>query len=271
MAAPGNGNEYALGSDEAEQDRLIRQSAWLTAHTERCFRRAGIGPGQRVLDLGSGVGEVASIAGRLVGPSGAVIGAERDRRAIARAVARMSELGLKHVRFIQADVAELAFEQPFDAAVGRYILMYLRDPVAALRSVARLVRPGGILVFQEPYWKPFLDGCAGLPLWSAAAALMADTFRRTGASTQIGPELSAVFQKSGLPEPEIQTDILVGAERWMPDVLQSLVPRISALNLPLAPLGDLGTLYQRLMAEALSHNVPAPLPGLIGAWARKAD
>ena len=55
-------SQYALGSTDAEQERLIRQAAWLSAHTERLLREAGIGPGQRLLDLGSGVGDVSLIA-----------------------------------------------------------------------------------------------------------------------------------------------------------------------------------------------------------------
>src|ERR1700736_6265018 len=95
MSGPNESNEYALGSEENEQDRLIRQAAWLAAPTERFLRRAGIAPGQRVLDLGSGVGDVALIAGRLVGSDGEVVGAERDPRAVARATARAKELRLE--------------------------------------------------------------------------------------------------------------------------------------------------------------------------------
>src|SRR3984893_5157453 len=94
-------SQYALGSTDAEHQRLIRQATWLTAHTERLFRKVGIGPGQRVLDLGSGVGDVALIAARLVGPSGEVVGIERDARSIARAAARMAEAGLHNVSFTQ--------------------------------------------------------------------------------------------------------------------------------------------------------------------------
>jgi len=61
MTANNLTSQYVLGSTEAEQERLIRQAAWLSAHTERLFREAGIGPGQRVLDLGSGVGDVSLI------------------------------------------------------------------------------------------------------------------------------------------------------------------------------------------------------------------
>jgi ubiquinone/menaquinone biosynthesis C-methylase UbiE len=63
-------SQYALGSTEAEHERLIRQAGWLTVHTERLFREAGIGPGQRVLDLGSGVGDVSLIAAVSLVPQG---------------------------------------------------------------------------------------------------------------------------------------------------------------------------------------------------------
>ena len=71
-------------STDAEHERLIRQAQWVNPHTERCFREAGIGPGYRVLDLGSGVGDVALLLAQLVGPTGEVIGVERDPRSIGR-------------------------------------------------------------------------------------------------------------------------------------------------------------------------------------------
>ena len=52
---------------------------------ERCFREAGIGKGHRVLDVGSGVGDVALLLAHIVGSSGEVVGIERDPRSISRA------------------------------------------------------------------------------------------------------------------------------------------------------------------------------------------
>src|SRR5208282_2373585 len=95
--------QYAVGSTAAEHERLIRQSAQITPLTERLFRDAGIGLGQRVLDLGSGVGDVAMLAAKLVGPSGEVVGVERDPSTIARARARVAEAGLHHVTFTESD------------------------------------------------------------------------------------------------------------------------------------------------------------------------
>jgi len=262
-------SQYALGSTEAEHARLIRQAAWLTHHTERLFREAGIGPGQRVLDLGSGVGDVSLIAARLVGPSGEVVGIERDPRSIARATARMAEAELRNVSFTQSDAAQIPGDKPFDAAVGRYILMFLPDPVAVLRSLSQLVRPGGVVAFQEPCWKSFLLQSARLPLWSAGASLLVETFERSGTNTEMGPALSRVFQEAGLPAPSTRTDILHGAEQWMPDCLHSVRPQMTQLNLLLEPLGDFETLSERLHAEVKERKTTTPLPALVSAWSRK--
>src|SRR2546427_2983877 len=95
--------DCALGYTSAEHERLIRQAARIAPITERLFREAGIGPGQRVLDLGSGVGDVAMLVARLVGPSGEVMGIERDASSIARARVRVAEAGLRNVSFTQTD------------------------------------------------------------------------------------------------------------------------------------------------------------------------
>ena len=54
----------------------------------------------------------------------------------------MAEAGLRNVSFTQSNAAQLPHDKSFDAAVGRYILCFLPDPVAVLRSLSQLVRPG---------------------------------------------------------------------------------------------------------------------------------
>jgi tRNA A58 N-methylase Trm61 len=91
MSAQSPTSQYALGSTDAEHERLIRQAKRIAPITERFFREAGIGPGQRVLDLGSGVGDVAMLVAGLVGPTGSVVGVERDPRSLTRATARIQK------------------------------------------------------------------------------------------------------------------------------------------------------------------------------------
>src|SRR5262249_56685727 len=92
--------DYALGYTSAEEARLIRQAAIIAPITERLFREAGIGPGQRVLDLGSGMGDVSMLVARLVGASGEVVGIERDATSIERAEARVAAADLRNVNFL---------------------------------------------------------------------------------------------------------------------------------------------------------------------------
>ena len=108
MTRHNSDTDYVLGSSDAEHERLIRQAIRLAPITERFFREAGIGPGLRVLDLGSGVGDVAMLVARLVGVSGDVVGVERDARSINRARRRVAEAGLANVTFMQTDIAKFS-------------------------------------------------------------------------------------------------------------------------------------------------------------------
>src|SRR4029077_1957689 len=207
MSTSGPTSDYALGSTDAEHERLIRKPALLAPLTERFFREAGIGPGQRILDLGSGVGDVAMLASRLVGTSGEVVGVERDTRSIARARIRVAEAGLPNVSFTQSDVSKLSDDKPFDALVGRFILQFLPDPIAALRSLSQLVRPGGVIAFHEPCWSAILPLAAHLPLWSACASLVRESLQRSGGNTEMGLTLDRIFQQAGLPAPILQMEI----------------------------------------------------------------
>ena len=266
-------SDYALGSTDSEHERLIRQAARLAPCTERFLREAGIGPGQRVLDLGSGVGDVAMLVARLVGHSGEVVGIERDRRSLDRARARVAEAGLHNVSFIQSDVSQITASKPFDAAVGRFILMWLPDPASVLRQLSLLVRPGGVVAFQEPSWAPVFAISTHLALWSTAASLMWETMQRSGANPEMGLALYRIFQEAGLPAPAMQMELPLGDDpdfvRWMYDVICSLRPQIRQLNLSLEKLGDFDTLLERLQAEVAASNGVTSWMAVVGAWARK--
>jgi len=266
---------YALGSSDAEHDRLMRQGARLAPITERFFRDAGIGPGQRVLDLGSGVGDVAMLAARLVGPSGEVVGVERDPRTITRARTRVAEAGFLNVSFMHSDVDQIASEKTFDAVVGRFILMYVPDPIEVLRSILGMLRPGGVVAFQEPTWAPSIALVAHLPLWSTALSVSQETFFRTQANPELGLTLHRLFQEAGLPAPTLNLEMPLGCDRDFIrspcDALCSLRPKIEELNVCVEKLGEFGDLLSRLQAEVEEASAVIAWPGIVGAWARKPE
>src|SRR5215813_15215004 len=106
--SPGGVRDYVFDRTRAnEERRLEKQSAIMDPFTDRLFRDGGLAEGMRVLELGSGAGDVALLAARIVGPTGAVVGVEGSAVAIGTARRRASAAGLHHVTFIEADLREL--------------------------------------------------------------------------------------------------------------------------------------------------------------------
>jgi SAM-dependent methyltransferase len=261
---------YVLGYSNAEQDRLIRQATLLAPITERLFRDAGIGLGRRVLDLGSGMGDVAMIAARLVGASGEVLGVEQNASFVARARERAAAVGFRNLSFIQADANALAIDGSFDAVVGRFVLNHNSDPVAMLRSVTQLLIRGGVVAFQEIAVSPALPVAASLPLWSRVLALIQDIIRRSGMTPDAGLALHRIFQEAGLPGPHMHLDVPFAQDSSVAelevDLLRSLADHHGA---SLADLGDLETLVNRIHTEALSARSAIGFMAIVSAWSRK--
>jgi 2-polyprenyl-3-methyl-5-hydroxy-6-metoxy-1,4-benzoquinol methylase len=267
--------DYTLGYTTAEHERLIQQAALIAPITERLFREAGIGRGQRVLDLGSGMGDVSMLVARLVGPTGEVVGIERDEVSIARAQARADAAGLGNIRFAHTDVNDIRSSEPFDAVVGRFILMFLCDPLTVLRTALGLLRPGGILAFQEISWLPMLAMGSRLPLWSRMLTAIHETLLRAGANPEMGPELFRLFQNCGLPAPNMHMEALAGSNveyaRIMLGVLLSIRPLAGKHNVSLRALGNFESLPGRIQAEIDGAGAAVSFLPVVNTWLRKPE
>jgi SAM-dependent methyltransferase len=208
----------------------------------------------------------------LVGPTGEVVGIERDERSLAVARARKKKAGHDNISFVQSDINAVSLSKSFDAVVGRFILQFVSNPVSVLRSVVRLLKPGGIVAFQEPSFAAFLHVCPQLRLWSAAVTLICESGRRAGVNVEMGFALHKVFQEAGVPAPKMHIDTALGSDPdftgWVYDLIRTLLPRIQESNLSMEPLGDVDTLRERLHQEIASANAVVPVLPLVGAWCR---
>ncbi len=118
--------------------------------TRRLLVDAGIGPGMRVVDIGCGSGDVALLAGAVVGEGGEVVGIDKDAGPLTLARERARDLGMTNVSFSEGDFETLSHQvERFDAAVGRRVLMYQPDAVSALTLLGHAVRLGGLVVFTS--------------------------------------------------------------------------------------------------------------------------
>src|SRR5215472_2336664 len=102
--------EYGLGHTDRELERLQTQARTLEPFTRQLFLDAGVEAGMRVLDVGSGVGDVAFIAAEIVGDHGEVVGTDRAARALDVARRRARDESRDNVSFLQGDPTELQFD-----------------------------------------------------------------------------------------------------------------------------------------------------------------
>ncbi len=114
---------------------------------DRLLELAALQPGERVLDVACGTGLVTLRAARAVGPSGAVLATDISEAMVQALGATTTGSGLTNVTVRRMDAEELDVEDgSFDVSLCALGLMYVPDPVAATREMARAVRPGGRVV-----------------------------------------------------------------------------------------------------------------------------
>src|SRR6267378_77907 len=229
---------YALGYTDEERQRLTEQAEMFRSCTTRVLQDAGLGPGAHVLDVGCGVGDVSLLASSLVGPDGSVVGIDLDPRSLAFARQRVCECGLTNVTFTEGDFREFVSTRLFDAVVGRFVLMFQGEPAAALAYLAGLVRPGGIIVFQEPdFHCPPIARPGTVDSWCEAFNRVTEVFEASGFHTGIGLGLYDLFVEAGLPPPHMHIDvhIVTPADVLGPKVaahtLRSLMPILERFRL----------------------------------------
>ena len=186
-----------LGSDVAELARLDHQAAAIAQPTEMLLRAAGIAPGMRVLDLGTGLGHVALMLAELVGPKGSVVAIDQSPAAIEVAVERAAAAGAANVHFAEGDVTTWRDDLAFDAIVGRLVLFHMADPVAVVRHHLAGLKAAGLMVAVD-----YDIGASRVdpptPLATRALSWVMAAFTHAGAHPSIGPHLAQIFSEAGV-------------------------------------------------------------------------
>lgn len=274
---PAGVDAYPLERSAHETRRLVLQHQIYGPLTRRLLLDAGVTAGMKVLDVGSGAGDVALVLADLVGPRGQVVGLDMDPDVLRVAAARAQSAGWDTISFRQAQLQGLdaarVLGDDFDAVVGRWILMYQPDPTDLLRRLRACLRPGGLAVFQESdLTDPFRTYPAG-PLHQRLAELMSPSIAIP--DREMGLKLYRTFVGAGFTRPHLRADTPAGGgpdwpgPAYIAASARSLLPHLERTQgLRLTDLDlDIDSLEQRLRDEAPDGTVQF-LATVVGAWGR---
>jgi SAM-dependent methyltransferase len=196
-------DDYLHGHVEA----VLRSHRWRTAENSSAHLLGRLHPTDRLLDVGCGPGTITiDLARRL--PEGGVVGIDRSEDVLSEARTTALADGVGNVEFRAADLMGLPFDDgTFDVVHAHQVLQHLTDPVGALREMARVTRPGGLVAVRESdyggmTWAP---GPAGLDRWCRRYREVA---RDLGADPDAGRHLLGWFRAAGLD------DVEPGASVW---------------------------------------------------------
>ncbi|MBX7124476.1 MAG: methyltransferase domain-containing protein [Cyclobacteriaceae bacterium] len=143
-------SSYIHGAEPEEQQRLSRLNDLIN---HRCFGYLGLKAGDRVLDVGSGLGQFSLQMAQAVGSNGLVLGIERDPRQLEVALAHANQVNGPSLVFRQGDALNLSLApdewNSFDVVHTRFLLEHLPAPAKCVSEMVKAARPGGRVILAD--------------------------------------------------------------------------------------------------------------------------
>jgi ubiquinone/menaquinone biosynthesis C-methylase UbiE len=266
--------KYILGHSQDEISRLMRQAAILRPFTERLLRNAKIERGMRVLDLGCGAGDVSMLAAELVGPSGSVVGIDRNPQVVALASNRAQTAGLGQIAFRGVPLDAFSCLDRFHCVIGRYVLVHQANPVDFLRTAAGFVRPGGIIALHEVDLAGGFNSRPRVWRWDAAGNLILAALREVLPHYDSADRLTEHFSDAGLPVPNVFREMLVSGGvdsplyEWLADTMRSVWPQLVEMGIATETASPAETLASKVRSAVVNARSQIEFPAQVCAWAR---
>lgn len=201
-------DDYIIGTDDKEIQRLGLQHALWREAALAAWRRAGIGPGMQILDLGCGPGYASFDLARLVGPQGRVVAVDQSEHFLEALNAGAAARGLTNIETVKVPIEDYAWPMSvFDAVWTRWVLCFLPQPEAALAGIDRALKPGGMLVTQEyvDYRSFRLEPAE--PVFDTFLDAVQESWRHFGGDPNIARRFPRLFGALGWAVEEMQPEI----------------------------------------------------------------
>lgn len=194
--------------DRANSDRTVRINKQLLFSTMLVPRK-----GEKILDVGCGVGHDCTILARSVGRNGWVIGIDRSETMIREAKKRAEPLKLP-IEFCCGDAHHLEFpDNMFDACLAISTLMYVADSKRVISEMFRVLKPGGRLVALEPDWETLVMTAGHVPHTRTITKVIRQAVPNPG----IGHHLPVLFREAGLSHIHVEAGTIMASEYEVAD------------------------------------------------------
>ena len=263
-------NDYVIAGGRPGFERLRVLSRVWGDSTESLLRRVGIGPGMHCLDVGCGAGDVSLFLSGLVGPTGSVVGSDKDAVQLDLVKEWCQRLSVTNVELELSDVMQLEATDAYDVVYSRFLLEHLPDPVEAIRRMWRAVRPGGLLIAEDgDFLAEFCEPPhPGFDFWMSAYQ---ETLRRNGGDPLSGRRLHSRFREAGIADPQVnlvQYVFLTGEGKLMPYLT---VARTGSrmVDSGVATQEQVDQAMAQLLELANDTTSAVSSPRLFQCWARK--
>ncbi len=258
----------ATGDEGAERLRLLHRV--VESGTARALRAAGLAPGMTVVDVGCGIGTVTRQIAEVVGRAGRVTGIDASSEQIE--VSRRECRDLERVGFMVASAYDTGLpSSTYDFAYCRFVLCHLERPAEALAEMARLVKPGGVLLCEDQEASTLASFPPTQAYESSARKAVELGFKR-GVDLDLGRRLPGLVRDLGLSGVQVaiwQPAFFSGEEkRFYEYTAAETLPRIVASGATTRE-----EIEARLVAMRRVNDDPSILvimPRIWQVWGRKA-
>ena len=269
MSAP---DQYVLGYRQAEQERLQHQAKQLAHESSWLFDQIGLGPGANVVEIGCGPSGCLELLSERVGPSGRVVGVERNADAVALARQLVADRGLGNVQVLEGDARSTGLPRAsFDLATSRLVLVNVPDPAEIVAEAVALVKPGSWVAFHEADYVAHVCD-PPLEAWTRLVELVEVYSENNGIDPFIGRKLPRLLREAGLADIQVNPIVHVyppghGRRSILLDFAENLSDRILAQEL-------ISEAELTALTTALAHHLANPDTLVVShlffqAWGRR--
>lgn len=232
--------DYVLGTHDAELERLGLQHRVWRELTLDAWRRAGVGAGARVLDVGAGPGYATLDLAGVVGPTGRVVAIERSPRFVEVLREECRRRGYSHVEVVEADLMDAARTRhvgdgSFDVAWCRWVASFVSSPVTLTDLIRDAVRPGGRVVLHEYADYGTWQIIPPRPALRRFVAEVIASWRAQGGEANVAPTLVGLLRERGFATVAMRPLVFLAAPgeslwRWPASFVASNVARLQELG-----------------------------------------